>query len=133
MPIDDCLRAGLHQPGRRHRLEEVPDVVVMPQGHEIRHREAALRGPPAHGQLVAEEAGDALADAGQAEVLVQGGRQLHVEVVLAYIGYVLGARWNSDPTLRKLFHDFDAVIATVLVAGFAWFVWSRWRERRRSG
>ena len=51
---------------------------------------------------------------------------------LAYIGYVLGARWNSDPTFRKLFHDFDAVIAAVLVAGFAWFVWSRWRERRRS-
>jgi membrane protein DedA with SNARE-associated domain len=50
---------------------------------------------------------------------------------LAYIGYVLGARWNSDPTFRKLFHDFDAVIAAVLVAGFAWFVWSRWRERRR--
>ena len=51
---------------------------------------------------------------------------------LAYIGYVLGARWNSDPTFRKLFHDFDAAIAAVLVAGFAWFVWSRWRERRRS-
>ena len=52
---------------------------------------------------------------------------------LAYIGYVLGARWNSDPTFRKLFHDFDAVIAAVLVAGFAWFVWSHWRGRRRSG
>jgi uncharacterized membrane protein YccC len=45
---------------------------------------------------------------------------------------VLGARWNSDPTLRKLFHDFDAVIAAALVVGFAWFVWSRWRERCRS-
>src|SRR5271169_6577521 len=51
---------------------------------------------------------------------------------LAYIGYVLGARWDSDPTFRRLFHEFDAVIAAVLVAGFAWFVWSRWRERRRS-
>jgi membrane protein DedA with SNARE-associated domain len=51
---------------------------------------------------------------------------------LAYVGYALGARWNSDPTFRKLFHDFDAAIAAVLVAGFAWFVWSRWRERRRS-
>src|SRR3984957_11732332 len=50
---------------------------------------------------------------------------------LAYVGYRLGARWNSDPELRKLFHDFDAVIAAVLIAGFAWFVWSRWRERRR--
>jgi membrane protein DedA with SNARE-associated domain len=51
---------------------------------------------------------------------------------LAYIGYVLGARWNSDPTFRRLFHDFDAVIAAVLLAGFAWFVWSHWRERHRS-
>jgi membrane protein DedA with SNARE-associated domain len=50
---------------------------------------------------------------------------------LAYIGYLLGARWDSDPTFRKLFHDFDAVIVAVLVAGFAWFVWSRWRGSRR--
>jgi membrane protein DedA with SNARE-associated domain len=50
---------------------------------------------------------------------------------LAYIGYLLGARWDSDPTFRKLFHDFDAVIVAVLAAGFAWFVWSRWRGSRR--
>ena len=49
---------------------------------------------------------------------------------LAYAGYLLGARWDSDPTLRKLFHDFDAVIAVVLVVGFAWFIWSRLRESR---
>jgi len=53
-------------------------------------------------------------------------------LALAYVGMMLGARWDSDPTLRKLFHDFDAVIAVVLVAGFVWFVWSRWREIRRS-
>jgi membrane protein DedA with SNARE-associated domain len=47
---------------------------------------------------------------------------------LAYIGYVLGARWDSDPTFRKLFHEFDAVIVVVVLAGFTWFVWSRWRE-----
>jgi membrane protein DedA with SNARE-associated domain len=47
---------------------------------------------------------------------------------LAYIGYVLGARWDSDPTFRKLFHEFDAVIVVAVLAGFAWFVWSRWRE-----
>jgi membrane protein DedA with SNARE-associated domain len=50
---------------------------------------------------------------------------------LAYIGYLLGARWDSDPTFRKLFHEFDAVVAAALVAGFAWFIWSRWRESRR--
>ncbi len=49
---------------------------------------------------------------------------------LAYAGYLLGARWDSDPTLRKLFHDFDAVIAVVLLVGFAWFIWSRRRESR---
>src|SRR5215469_1994815 len=50
---------------------------------------------------------------------------------LAYVGYVLGARWNSDPTFRKLFHEFDAVIVVVLLAGIAWFVWARWREISR--
>jgi membrane protein DedA with SNARE-associated domain len=51
---------------------------------------------------------------------------------LAYVGMVLGVRWDSDPTLRRLFHEFDAVIVAVLVAGFAWFVWSRWRETHQA-
>jgi heme A synthase len=42
---------------------------------------------------------------------------------------VLGARWDSDPTFRSLFHRFDAVIVALLVAAVAWFVWVRWRER----
>jgi membrane protein DedA with SNARE-associated domain len=46
---------------------------------------------------------------------------------LAYVGYLLGARWNSDPALRKFFHDFDAVAVLILVAAAAWFVWVRWR------
>ena len=50
---------------------------------------------------------------------------------LAYVGFVLGARWNSDPTLRRFFHQFDAVIVAILLAGFAWFVWTRWRESQR--
>jgi membrane protein DedA with SNARE-associated domain len=48
---------------------------------------------------------------------------------LAYIGMVLGARWDSDPTLRSLFHRFDAVIVVLLAAALMWFVWTRWRER----
>jgi membrane protein DedA with SNARE-associated domain len=51
---------------------------------------------------------------------------------LAYVGFLLGDQWNSNPTLRSLFHRFDAVIVVVLLAGFAWFVWARWREVRRS-
>lgn len=53
--------------------------------------------------------------------------------VLAYVGAVLGARWDSDPTLRRLFHEFDAAIVAVMAAGVGWFVWSRWREIRRRG
>jgi membrane protein DedA with SNARE-associated domain len=51
---------------------------------------------------------------------------------LAYIGMVLGARWDSDPTLRSLFHRFDAAIVALLVAGLAWFVWTKWNERVRT-
>lgn len=53
-------------------------------------------------------------------------------LALAYIGMLLGARWDSDPTVRALFHEFDALIVAVLLAGFVWFVWSRWRESRRT-
>jgi len=51
---------------------------------------------------------------------------------LAYIGMILGARWDSDPTFRSLFHRFDAVIVALLAIGVAWFVWTRWRERAGS-
>lgn len=48
---------------------------------------------------------------------------------LAYVGYVLGDRWHSDPALREFFHRFDAVIVLAVAAGAAWFVWARWRNR----
>jgi membrane protein DedA with SNARE-associated domain len=48
---------------------------------------------------------------------------------LAYIGLVLGQRWDSDPTFRRVFHQFDAVIVVVILAGAGWFVWSHWRRR----
>jgi membrane protein DedA with SNARE-associated domain len=48
---------------------------------------------------------------------------------LAYIGFLLGQRWDSDPTFRNLFHKFDVLVAGLLLAGAAWFVWSRWRAR----
>ncbi len=47
---------------------------------------------------------------------------------LAYVGFVLGQRWDSDPTFRRLFHQFDTAVAIVLLVGFIWFVWSRLRE-----
>jgi membrane protein DedA with SNARE-associated domain len=48
---------------------------------------------------------------------------------LAYIGYKLGQRWHSDPTFRRLFHEFDALVIIVLLAGFAWFLWVHLRRR----
>ena len=52
---------------------------------------------------------------------------------LAYVGEVLGERWNTDPTFRRLFHQFDAAVVILVLAGFAWFVWIRWREMHRKG
>ncbi|MBW5435313.1 DedA family protein [Bradyrhizobium canariense] len=50
---------------------------------------------------------------------------------LAYIGYLVGERWHSDTTFRRLFHQFDAVILLALVIACGWFVWSRGRRRFR--
>jgi membrane protein DedA with SNARE-associated domain len=47
---------------------------------------------------------------------------------LAYIGYKLGQRWHSDPTFRRLFHEFDALVVLLLLAAFVWFVWTHWRR-----
>ena len=52
-------------------------------------------------------------------------------LMLAYVGRVLGEKWETDPRLITWFHRFDAVILAVIVAGAAWFVWSRWQHRIR--
>jgi membrane protein DedA with SNARE-associated domain len=49
--------------------------------------------------------------------------------VLAWIGYRLGERWQSDPRLRDLMHRFDLVIVALLVLLVGWHVWRHWRER----
>lgn len=51
---------------------------------------------------------------------------------LAFAGFKLGERWDSDPRLRTWFHRFDVVIGAVLVLAAAWFVWSRWQHRVRA-
>jgi len=45
---------------------------------------------------------------------------------LAYFGTKLGENWRS---MGKYFHQFDAAIGVVIVAGIAWFVWSHWQHR----
>ena len=49
--------------------------------------------------------------------------------VLAYAGLKLGANWRS---IGKYFHQMDAVIGVLLVAGLVWFVWSHWQHRMRA-
>ena len=48
---------------------------------------------------------------------------------LAYIGAKLGERWDSDPTLRALFHQFDIGILSVLAVAVLWLVWRRAQTR----
>src|SRR6202040_4061446 len=48
---------------------------------------------------------------------------------LAYLGMKLGENWRR---LGQYFHQFDAVIGVVLVAGVAWFIWSHWQHRLRT-
>jgi membrane protein DedA with SNARE-associated domain len=49
---------------------------------------------------------------------------------LAYVGFKLGERWESDPRLRAIMHQADVVVVALLVAGLAWYVWRHWRARR---
>ena len=53
--------------------------------------------------------------------------------MLAYVGYKLGEKWNDPSSPFKVwFHRFDIVIAAVLLAGIAWFLWSHWQHRVRA-
>ena len=45
---------------------------------------------------------------------------------LAWLGMKLGENWRE---LGKYFHQFDAVIGVVIVAGIVWFAWSHWQNR----
>lgn len=49
---------------------------------------------------------------------------------LAYVGYVLGERWESDPRLRAVMHRFDFAVVGLLALGLAWFLWRNLRGRR---
>ncbi len=49
---------------------------------------------------------------------------------LAYVGYLLGERWDSDPRLRAAMHRFDLAIAALLVLGLGWFAWRHLRGQR---
>jgi membrane protein DedA with SNARE-associated domain len=51
---------------------------------------------------------------------------------LAWVGMVLGDKWNSDPRLRAAFHQADAVVLAVLVLAVVAYAWHRLHGLRRS-
>lgn len=48
-------------------------------------------------------------------------------LILTYVGYVLGENWEQVKTTLE---PFDYAIAGILVVGFAWFVVAHWRRAR---
>jgi membrane protein DedA with SNARE-associated domain len=49
---------------------------------------------------------------------------------LAYVGFILGDRWNSDPQFRRIYHALDIVVVIAILAGLGWFLWSHWPRRK---
>ena len=42
---------------------------------------------------------------------------------LAFVGQRLGKEWDTNPTLKTLFHRFDFVIGIVIVLAAVWWIW----------
>jgi membrane protein DedA with SNARE-associated domain len=41
---------------------------------------------------------------------------------LAYVGQKLGKEWDTNPTLKTLFHRFDFVIGILIVLAAVWWI-----------
>ena len=52
-------------------------------------------------------------------------------VGLAYVGQRLGKEWDTNPTLKTLFHRFDFVIGIVIVLVAVWWIWRHIKHVRR--
>ena len=50
---------------------------------------------------------------------------------LAYVGYLLGEKWDTNPELRAIMHRFDLVILGLLAVGLGWLLWRRLRGLSR--
>jgi membrane protein DedA with SNARE-associated domain len=49
---------------------------------------------------------------------------------LAYVGQLLGAEWDKNEALKAWFHRFDFVIALVILAAAAWWIWRHVKHAR---
>jgi hypothetical protein len=41
----------------------------------------------------------------------------------------LGQAWDTDPRFKAVYHRYHLVMAALIVAAFAWFVWTHWKAR----
>lgn len=51
---------------------------------------------------------------------------------LAWVGFKLGERWDSDPRLKMWFHRFDAIIGGLILIAVVGYAWTRWQHRIRT-
>ena len=51
--------------------------------------------------------------------------------LLAWLGMWLGDKWNSDPRVKAIYHQFEIAIAVAIVAAGAFFLWHRLKDIRR--
>ncbi|HEY2540316.1 MAG TPA: DedA family protein [Stellaceae bacterium] len=49
---------------------------------------------------------------------------------LAYAGYKLGQKWDTDPRLHTLFQRFNWVVLLIVLLGVGWYVWRHLRHQR---
>jgi membrane protein DedA with SNARE-associated domain len=49
-------------------------------------------------------------------------------LLLAWVGKLLGAQWDSNPQLHAAFRSADVAIVVIVVAGVGWYVWRRWKR-----
>jgi membrane protein DedA with SNARE-associated domain len=50
---------------------------------------------------------------------------------LAWVGFKLGERWDTDPRLKSWFHRFDAIIGAMILIAIVGYAWTRWQHRIR--
>jgi membrane protein DedA with SNARE-associated domain len=50
---------------------------------------------------------------------------------LAFVGQRLGKEWDTNPTLKTLFHRFDFVIGIVIVLVAVWWIWRHIKHVRK--
>jgi membrane protein DedA with SNARE-associated domain len=49
---------------------------------------------------------------------------------LAFVGQRLGKEWDTNPTLKTLFHRFDFLIGIVIVLAAVWWIWRHIKHLR---